>query len=63
MGPIDCPWCGEWTRPVFHSAKYICGRCRGPIVDCCDGEQAQPDSETFKDKPVPATGGAVEKAL
>ena len=32
-------------------------------MDCCDGETAQPDSETFEDKPVPATGGAIEEAL
>jgi len=32
-------------------------------MDCCDGETAQPDSEKFEDKPVPATGSSVEKAV
>tara|TARA_R110000824_G_scaffold287663_1_gene475751 strand:- start:281 stop:487 length:207 start_codon:yes stop_codon:yes gene_type:complete len=42
MEKSDCPWCGaQWQRPVFSRGKYICGRCARPLMDCCDGEQAQ----------------------
>ncbi len=26
-------------------AHYECGRCRRPVRDCCDGEQAEPEEE------------------
>lgn len=41
MKPLDCPWCGAWTRPIMIRGHYECGRCKRPITDCCDGEQAQ----------------------
>ena len=48
LEPQICDWCGSWTRPQFHQSKYICGRCRRPLADCCDGEQAQPDLKEYK---------------
>ncbi len=40
MEPIECPWCGEFTRPMPMRAHYVCGRCFRPLMDCCDGETA-----------------------
>jgi hypothetical protein len=41
---LTCPWCGSTTRPVALHGHAICGRCSRPLYDCCDGEQAEPDS-------------------
>ena len=43
--PITCPWCGGVTRGIDAHGHVQCGRCSRPLFgDCCDGEQAQPDS-------------------
>jgi len=27
---------------------YACSRCRRPVLDCCDGERAEPDENYVK---------------
>ena len=55
MDAVDCPWCGEWTRPVQVNGHYECLRCKRVLMDCCDGERAQPDSERFKKSQIQST--------
>ena len=59
MNPLDCPWCGAWTRPVFKRAHYECGRCGRILVDCCDGETAEPHSEDVTDTAIPPADSGV----
>jgi len=35
---VDCPWCGQATRPEPLHGHYVCTSCRRPVADCCDGE-------------------------
>ena len=42
---MTCPWCGGITRGIDAHGHVQCGRCSRPVSgDCCDGEQAQPES-------------------
>jgi uncharacterized protein YjlB len=45
LHPQICDWCGSWTRPIFKKSHYECGRCKRSLLDCCDGETAQPETE------------------
>lgn len=38
---IDCPWCGQATRPEPLHGHFVCMSCRRPIEDCCSGETEQ----------------------
>ena len=49
--PIDCPWCGEWTRTIYVNGSEKCPRCKRTVEDCCNGEQAN-ESKPRKDDTV-----------
>tara|TARA_R100000687_G_C6353234_1_gene119851 strand:+ start:248 stop:406 length:159 start_codon:yes stop_codon:yes gene_type:complete len=46
---IDCPWCGQATRPEPLHGHYICTSCRRPLADCCDGELEEDYREQGED--------------
>ena len=39
--PINCPYCGEWTRTIYVHGSEKCPRCKRTVEDCCNGEQQQ----------------------
>ncbi len=41
MQSLECPWCGQWTNLIYIQSHYACDNCKRPVMDCCDGEQAQ----------------------
>jgi len=41
----ECPWCGQVTRYEWVQGHYECASCHRPVMDCCDGEQAQDDND------------------
>tara|TARA_R110002110_G_scaffold140722_2_gene328222 strand:+ start:1119 stop:1310 length:192 start_codon:yes stop_codon:yes gene_type:complete len=63
MNPLICGWCGGWTRPQFVKGHYQCGRCFSPLMDCCDGEQAQPSCQSIEDETVSSTHCEIEENL
>ena len=63
LNPIECGWCGAVDRPFYLHGKPICGRCSKPYADCCDGEQAQPNSQESTDPEIQTTGGEVKEGV
>ena len=37
-----CPWCGQNSHYEMVQSHYVCSLCKRAVVDCCDGEQADP---------------------
>ena len=50
----ECPWCGAWGRLFLMGGHYACSRCRRPVLDCCDGEKAEPDKDSISVRYLPS---------